>query len=85
MFLILISITACVVVPTTDLSSVNKCEISTGRKTLRIINGFEDTNTYYSISGLILIPVTGVVSGTYVVINNIYHMGEEAIICGTGN
>jgi hypothetical protein len=30
------------------------------------------------------VPITGVVSGVYVAINNIYHMGEEAIICGSG-
>jgi hypothetical protein len=74
----------CVVVPAKDLLAVNKCEISSDRKTLKMINGFEDTNTYYSISGLILVPITGVVSGVYVAINNIYHMGEEAIICGSG-
>jgi hypothetical protein len=83
--LTLVSISGCVVVPTNDLSSVNKCEISSDRKTLKIINGFEDTNTYYSISGLILLPITGVVSGAYVAINNIYHLGEEAVVCGTGN
>jgi len=78
----LILVSGCVVLPTNDLSSVNKCEISTDRKTLKIVNGFEETNTYYSISGLLLIPITGVVSGTYVAINNIYHIGEEAIVCG---
>jgi len=70
-----------VVVPVNDVSSVNKCEISIDRKTLKIINGFEETNTYYSISGLVLVPITGVVSGTYVAINNIYRIGEEAIVC----
>lgn len=78
----LILVSGCVVLPTNDLSSVNKCEISTDRKTLKIVNGFEESNTYYSISGLLLIPITGVVSGTYVAINNIYHIGEEAIVCG---
>jgi hypothetical protein len=79
----LLIVSGCVVVPTEDLSSVNKCEISSDRKTLKIINGFEDTNTYYSISGLLLIPITGVVSGAYVAINNIYHLGEERIVCGS--
>ena len=81
-FVALLFISGCVVVPTNDVSSINKCEISTDRKTLKIINGFEETNTYYSISGLILIPITGVVSGTYVAINNIYRIGEEAVVCG---
>jgi hypothetical protein len=76
--------TGCVVVPTKDISAVNKCEISSDRKTLKMINGFEDTNTYYSVSGLILVPISGVVSGVYIAINNIYHIGEEIIVCGTG-
>jgi hypothetical protein len=73
---------ACVIVPETDTAKVNQCEISSDRKTLKVINGFEDTNTFYSISGLILLPVSGVVSGTYVAVNNIYHMGEERLKCG---
>ncbi|MBB1343760.1 hypothetical protein H5158_19300 [Pseudoalteromonas sp. SR45-6] len=75
-------LSGCIVVPTKDMPAVNKCEISSDRKTLKIINGFEDTNTYYSISGILLVPITGVVSGAYVAINNIYHLGEEKIVCG---
>ncbi len=78
----LLILAGCVVVQTKDLSVVNKCEISSDRKTLKIINGFDDTNTFYSISGLLLVPITGVVSGAYVAINNIYHLGEEKIVCG---
>ena len=84
MFFAVVFMCGCVVVPTNDLSAENKCEISSDRKTLKMINGFEYTQTYYSISGLILLPITGVVSGVYVTINNIYHIGEEAIVCGTG-
>ncbi|MGX5913221.1 hypothetical protein ACR0ST_00615 [Aliidiomarina sp. Khilg15.8] len=72
----------CVVVPQDDVAKVNRCEISSDRKTLKVINGFEDTNTFYSISGLVLLPLTGVVSGTYVAVNNIYHLGEERLVCG---
>ncbi len=84
MFFVVVFMCGCVVVPTKDLSAKNKCEISSDRKTLKMINGFEDTQTYYSITGLILLPITGVISGVYVTINNIYHIGEEAIVCGTG-
>ena len=80
----LCSLIACVVLPVTDESRVNKCEISSDRKTLKVVNAFKDTNTYYSISGVLLIPITGVVSGTYVAINNIYHLGEEKLVCGSG-
>ncbi|XOV80997.1 MAG: hypothetical protein ACFHVJ_08605 [Aestuariibacter sp.] len=75
-------LSGCVVVPEDDFTKVNRCEISSDRKTLKVINGFEETNTFYSISGLVLLPISGVVSGTYVAINNIYHLGEERIVCG---
>ena len=80
----LCGLVACVVLPVKDESRVNKCEISSDRETLKIVNAFRDTNTYYSISGVLLIPITGVVSGTYVAINNIYHLGEEKLVCGAG-
>ena len=75
-------LTGCIVVPHTDTAKMNKCEISSDRKTLKVVNGFEDTNTFYSVSGLVLLPITGVVSGTYVGINNVYHLGEETLVCG---
>ncbi|CAB9492542.1 hypothetical protein [Alteromonas macleodii] len=78
-------LSACVVVPETDTAKVNKCEISSDRKTLKVINGFKDTNTFYSISGLVLLPISGVVSGTYVAINNVYHLGQETFVCGSEN
>ena len=75
-------LSGCVIVPQTDLGKVNRCEISSDRKTLKVINGFKDTNTFYSVSGLVLLPLSGVVSGTYVAVNNIYNLGEERIVCG---
>lgn len=72
----------CIVVPERDFERVNKCEISSDRKTLKVVNGFEQTNTFYSISGLVLLPISGVISGTYVAINNVYHLGEETLVCG---
>ena len=78
---VVLVLSGCIVVPHTDTAKINKCEISSDRKTLKVINGFEDTNTFYSVSGLILLPITGVVSGTYVAINNVYHLGEETLVC----
>ncbi|WP_394224034.1 hypothetical protein [Alteromonas gracilis] len=78
-------LSGCIVVPETDTAKVNKCEISSDRKTLKVVNGFEETNTFYSISGIALLPITGIVSGTYVAINNIYHLGEETLVCGSGS
>ena len=75
-------LTGCVVVPSDDVSYVNKCEISSDRKTLKVVSATEGLNTFYSISDLLLLPVTGVVASVYVGINNIYHLGEEQITCG---
>lgn len=75
-------LSGCVVVPQTDHAKINRCEISSDRKTLKIINAFEDSNTYYSISGMLLLPITGAISGSFVAINNVYHLGEERIVCG---
>lgn len=76
------SIAGCIVMPAVDTTNVNRCEISSDRKTLRIYNAHDDAGLYFSVSGLILVPLTGVVSGTYVAINNIYNLGEERIVCG---
>lgn len=82
LFLFISLLHGCVVVPETDTAKITRCEISSDRKTLKVINGFKDTNTFYSISGLMLLPISGVLSGTYVAINNVYHLGEERIVCG---
>ena len=78
-------LSGCIVVPEIDTAKVNKCEISSDRKTLKVINGFEDANIFYSISGLALFPISGIVSGSYVAINNVYHLGEETFVCGSKN
>ena len=75
-------ISGCMVIPEKDPTYVNKCEISSDRKTLKVIDASKDTNSYYSVSGLILFPVSGIVSGAYIAINNVYHLGEETIVCG---
>jgi hypothetical protein len=74
-------ISGCVVVPVDDNSYVNKCEISSDRKTLKVINAAEGSNSFYSITDVLLLPVTGVIAGIYVGVNNIYHLGEEKITC----
>ena len=80
-FFLLSLISGCMAVPIKDVSRVNRCEISSDRKTLKIIDIAKETKSYYSISGLILVPVSGVVSGTYVAINNVYNLFEEKIVC----
>jgi hypothetical protein len=78
-------IQGCITVPVTDYSAKNRCELSTDRKTLKVIDLAEETNSYYSISGYvlspILIPTSAILSGTYVLVNNTYNLGEEALMC----
>ena len=78
-------VTGCVTVPETDRNYVGKCGVSNDHKVLRIANVAEETKSYYSIGGIlltpILIPVTALVSGTYVLINNAYYSAEEIINC----
>ncbi|RYY74362.1 MAG: hypothetical protein EOO52_15715 [Gammaproteobacteria bacterium] len=76
-----ILLTGCIVVPEKDFSNRNRCEISSDKKTLKVLDLAKGTNSYYSISGVILVPLTGIVSGTYVAVNNVYHLGEELIVC----
>ncbi|WP_462154767.1 hypothetical protein [Pseudoalteromonas piscicida] len=81
----IISLSACVVMPVQDTAHTNKCEISSDRKTLKIVDVADETNTYYSVSGIILtpilVPTTAIISGTYVLANNAYRLGEETIKC----
>lgn len=79
--LLSLSSTSCIVAPQNVPKKTLHCEISSDQKTLRIIDLTKETHFYYSISGAILLPITGIVSGTYVAINNIYHLGEETIVC----
>jgi hypothetical protein len=55
------------------------------QKTLRIVDIAAETDTYYSVTGIllspILIPATALLSGTYVAVNNTYHLGEEQLVC----
>jgi len=73
--------TGCVVIPETDKTYVAKCEISTDQKTLRIIDSEKETKSYYSIGGVFLVPISGIVLGAYVVMKNSYYYGKEKIIC----
>ncbi len=75
-------LSGCVTLPTKDHSYVNKCEISSDRKVLKVVDAAKGSNSFYSISGVVLLPITTVISGIYVGINNTYHLGEEKLVCG---
>jgi hypothetical protein len=81
----LMVISGCITVPSPSKNYEARCEISTDRLTLKIVDVAEETNSYYSISGIILtpilVPVTAIISGVYVVAHNTYNLGEEKIVC----
>lgn len=80
-----LTVSGCVVVPHSDNQHTAKCEISTDRKTLKVANVAKETNTYYSLSGIIatpiLYPTSAIISAGYVAVHNAYNFGEEKIRC----
>lgn len=78
MFMLFLS--RCVVLPSDDNTYVNKCEISSDRKTLKVVSATEGLNTFYSISDLLLLPVTGVITGIYVGVNNITTLEKNKLL-----
>ena len=84
--LVLLATPSCVTVPVDADRVKYKCELSTNKKTLKVVDVAEETNSYYSVSGIllspILVPTTALISGTYVLVHNTYNLGEEVIKCG---
>jgi hypothetical protein len=86
-FLLAITFLAgCVTVPIPAEGQASRCEISTDRLTLKVIDVAKETNSYYSVEGYfvspILVPTTVILSGAYVLVHNTYRLGEEKIVCG---
>ena len=77
----------CITVPVKSSEQNKVCELSSDKKTLKVIDVAKETNTFYNVSGIILspilVPTSAIISGTFVLINNIYHYGEEKIVCET--
>ncbi|QFT53771.1 hypothetical protein [Microbulbifer sp. THAF38] len=85
-FLASINVISCVTVPAPSDKQTARCEISTNRLTLKVVDLAEATDSYYSLEGLIaspiLVPTTAILSGAYVLAHNTYRLGEEKIVCG---
>lgn len=82
-FIFLLS--ACVVFPVTDKEATRIakvcCELYSDKKILKVVNVAKETNSFYSVSGIVLspiiLPVSGLLSGSYTLVNNIYFYGEQ--------
>jgi len=83
---IALSITSCVVVPEKVHSKKYQCALSTDMKVLKLVNLTDGDTSFYQWSdemlAIISVPTSAVISGAYVLVNNIYHIGEKKIKCG---
>lgn len=90
--LIILSLSGCVVFPVKDKKATRvaklRCELSSDKKILKVVDVAKATNTFYSVSGFVLSPiiilVSGLLSGSYTLVNNIYFYGEQKIKCDDG-
>jgi hypothetical protein len=84
LFLIL-SCVSCVVIPEKDHTKDYKCGLSTDMKVLKLVNLTDGDTSFYEwndeILAIITIPTSAIISGSYVLVNNIYHIGEKQIKC----
>ena len=78
--------TGCVVIPEKDYSLKYKCALSTDKKVLKVVNLIDGDTSFYEwndeLLAIITIPTSAVISGSYVLVNNIYHIGEKKLRCG---
>ncbi len=82
-------LSACVTVPVPSDDQPKWCEVSSQKLTLTIVDVAEATNSFRDVGGYIispiLIPVTAIVSGSYVLANNLYHLGQKHYQCQKGH
>lgn len=88
-FILLLTVVCvgCVVVPEKDYSQEYECGLSTEMKTLRLVNLTDGSTSFYEWNDEMLapltVPVSAVISASYVLVNNVYHLGEKQIKCVT--
>ena len=78
-------LSSCAVIPVTEYKYVEKCGITHDKNTLKLIDVAKETHTYYSVGGLmispLIVPVSTVLSATYIATNEIYYFGKQLVIC----
>ena len=83
--LLMLSFTGCVVLPEKDHTQKYQCALSTDMKVLKLVNLTDGDTSFYEWSdelfAIITIPTSAIISGSYVLVNNIYHIGEKQIKC----
>lgn len=83
--LLILNITSCVVLPEKDRTQKYQCALSTDMKILKIVNLTDGDTSFYKwndeMFAIITIPTSAIISASYVLVNNIYHIGEKQIKC----
>ena len=85
-FCLVINCTSCVVVPEKDHTVTYKCGLSSNMKVLKLENLTDGDTSFYEwndeVFAIITVPTSAIISGSYVLVNNIYHIAEKKIKCG---
>ena len=85
-FFLILNCISCVVLPEKDHTKKYKCGLSTDMKVLKLVNLTDGDTSFYEwndeMLAIITIPTSAIISGSYVLVNNIYHIGEKQIKCG---
>lgn len=83
--LLILSCTSCVVLPEKDYTQKYQCALSTEMKVLKLVNLTDGDTSFYEwndeMLAIISIPTSAIISASYVLVNNIYHIGEKQIKC----
>ena len=83
--LLISALSACVVLPEKSHKQVYQCSLSTDKKVLKLVNLTDGNVNFYRWSdeafAIISVPTSAIISGTYVLVNNVYHIGEKLIKC----
>jgi hypothetical protein len=83
--LLALSCTSCVVLPEKSQHQNYECSLSTNMKVLKLVNLTDGDTSFYKwndeLTAFITIPASAIISASYVLVNNIYHIGEKKIKC----
>ena len=85
MFSIILSSAGCVVLPEKDHTKKYQCGLSTEMKILKLVDLTDGDTSFYEWNAealaIITVPTSAIISGSYVLINNTYHIGEKWVKC----
>ena len=75
----------CVVIPEKDHSKRYRCGLSTDMKVLKLVDLTDGDTSFYEwnaeVLAIITVPTSAIISGSYVLVNNAYHLGEKWVKC----